>query len=139
MLEILLSEEEVWNSISLTLSHFGSCSNTGCGFPMPHVLLFFLCLLFEARGGCLICWYWWNCWLFTISFFFSLKKHQFSYRATFSLSQRWPLNTGLTVYGLRSKPQDWLHSVCLGFIHNHLAHKQSSIVNLCLGVVSCGL
>jgi hypothetical protein len=45
------------------------------------------------------------------------------------LSQRWPLNTGLTVYGLRSKSQDWLHSVCLGFIHNHLAHKQSKSNN----------
>jgi len=27
-----------------------------------YVLVFIVFSDFEVRGGCLFCWYWWNCW-----------------------------------------------------------------------------
>ena len=38
----------------------------------------------------------------------SLLRGHLSYKATFSLSQRWPLNTGLTVLPPSQDPQFWI-------------------------------
>jgi hypothetical protein len=63
----------------LTLPPWCACPMFASGLPTSFVSWSFCVQWFEVRCGCLLCWYWWNCWpsLYDFLFFNDLELSNF--------------------------------------------------------------
>ena len=105
----LFERKWICAGLSLFVYFFCACLTPVPWFLMSYVMVFFYVQWVEMRGGCSLCWYWWNYWPSLYKFLFTMDIQVIArWRRTIKLTVPWLLVI------------IWFYLYCLFYVFLHL-------------------